>query len=173
MVRVVMCASVLALTAGACAPAAEPNAVEVKEVKFDELDKALAGAKGKVVVVDFWATWCGPCVKKFPNFVEMHTKYKDKGLVCISVSMDKAGPKGSYDKEKVLKFLKEQKATFPNFIVLDPDADEEKIAKRFGLDGGIPFMAVFGKDGKKAWDSEAMKLKDEELTKLLEDQLAK
>ncbi len=166
-----LCVPVLAVVG--CSKAADPAAVEVKEVKFDDLDKAITGAKGKVVVVDFWATWCGPCVKKFPNFVEMHTKYKDKGIVCISVSMDKAGPKGSYDKEKVLKFLKEQKATFPNFIVIDPDGDEEKIAKRFGLDGGIPFMAVFDKNGKKVWDSEAKKLKDEELTKFVEEQLAK
>jgi thiol-disulfide isomerase/thioredoxin len=175
MRRTAMYGSLLALAAavGAGRAAEGPAGVEVKEVKYDDLDKAITGAKGKVVVVDFWATWCGPCVKKFPQFVEMHTKYKDKGLVCASVSMDKQGPKGSYDKEKVLKFLKDQKAAFPNFIVADPDGDEEKINKRFGLDGGIPFMAVFGKDGKLAWHSEQKSLKDDELTKLIETELAK
>jgi thiol-disulfide isomerase/thioredoxin len=150
---------------------AEP--VSVSEVNFAALDKAIESGKGKVVLVDFWATWCGPCIKRFPHFVELHKKYKDKGLSCISVSMDKEGPKGTYDKENVLKFLKGQNATFSNFIVLSPLDEEEKITKRFGKDAGIPFMALFNKEGKRVWDSEQKKLKDEELSKLLEDELAK
>jgi thiol-disulfide isomerase/thioredoxin len=149
------------------------KAVAVTEVKFEDLDKAVSDRKGKVVLVDFWATWCAPCVKKFPHFVELHKKYRDRGLACISVSMDREGPKGTYNKEKVLKYLKEQGAEFPNFIVLDPDGDEEKLTKRFGKEAGIPFMALFNKEGKRVWDSEQKKLKDEELVKLLEDELAK
>ena len=177
MRRIAMCASllvvpVLALVASRAAD--EPaKPIAVTEVKFDELDKAVADKKGKVVLVDFWATWCGPCVKKFPHFVELHKKYKDKGLACVSVSMDKEGPKGSFDKEKVLKYLKEQDAAFPNFIVLSPDDDEEKLNKRFGKEAGIPFMAHFNKEGKRVWDSEQKTLKDDELVKLLEEQLAK
>jgi thiol-disulfide isomerase/thioredoxin len=172
-----MCASVLLVPVAALAVgwAADEStkSVTVTEVKFDELDKAVADRKGKVVLVDFWATWCAPCVKKFPHFVELHKTYKDKGLACISVSMDKEGPKGSYDKEKVLKYLTEQGAAFPNFIVLSPDDDEEKLTKRFGKEAGIPFMVLFNKEGKRVWDSEQKKLKDEELVKLLEEELAK
>src|SRR5262249_17803397 len=101
MRRFAMCVSslsVLALALVAVRAADEPKEkgkdVEVKEVKFDDLDKAVSDRKGKVVLVDFWATWCAPCVKKFPHFVELHKQYKDKGLACISVSMDKEGPKG-------------------------------------------------------------------------------
>jgi thiol-disulfide isomerase/thioredoxin len=177
MRRWITCASALVvpLVALVATRAADEPAktVTVTEVKFDDLDKAVAEKKDKVVLVDFWATWCAPCVKKFPHFVELHKKYKDKGLACISVSMDKEGPKGSYDKEKVLKYLKEQNAVFPNFIVLSPDDDEEKLNKRFGKEAGIPFMALFNKKGQRVWDSEQKTLKDEELVKLLEDELNK
>ena len=177
MRRIMLFASLLALctlVVGWSPAADEPGkGVTATEVKYEELDKAIAAGKGKVVLVDFWATWCGPCVKKFPHFVETNKKYKDKGLACVSVSMDKEGPAKEYDKEKVVKFLKEKDATFANYILLDYKDTEAKITKRFGLDGGIPFMALFGKDGKKVWDSEEKSLKDDELDKLIEAELAK
>ena len=160
--------------AGKNGPAKE---VTVTEVGVEALDKAIADAKGKVVVVDFWATWCGPCVKKFPHLVEMHKKYADKGLVCVSISMDKAGPGDEYKQEKVLDFLKEKEAAFPNFIVANPEADEKKIEARFGEFSGIPYMVVFDKTGRRAWDSASSpfppKESAEKLEKLIQDQLAK
>jgi thiol-disulfide isomerase/thioredoxin len=166
--------AIFTLLAGGSPAADEPGKnVAVTEVKYDDLDKAITATKGKVVLVDFWATWCGPCVKKFPHFVSTQKKYKDKGLTCMSVSMDREGPAKEYDKEKVLKFLKEKEAVFPNYILLDYKDTDAKITKRFGLDGGIPFKVLFGKDGKKVWDSEEKELKDEELDKLIEAELAK
>lgn len=51
----------------------------------------LAKLKGKVVVVNFWATWCGPCRKEIPGFMEVYKQYKDKGLEIVGVSLDQDG----------------------------------------------------------------------------------
>jgi thiol-disulfide isomerase/thioredoxin len=158
----------VALAGGADDPA---NAVTVKEVRADAFKAAIEGAKGKVVVVDCWATWCVPCVKKFPHLVELHKKYADKGLVCVSLSMDKVGDEDDYKPEKVLKFLKDKGATFPNFIVAEPRKDEEAMAKVIGDFSAIPYMAVFDRTGKRVWTSD-QKLTDEQLDKLIEEQLA-
>ena len=166
--------ALLALIAGGVPAAAEPiKDVAVTEAKFDDLDKAVTAGKGKVVLVDFWATWCLPCVKKFPHFVETNKKYKDKGLLCVSVSLDPKGKEDKYDKDAVQKFLKEKGATFPNYVLMEYIKDEAKVTKRFGMDGGIPFMVLFDKDGKMVWNSEQKELKDDELDKLIEAELAR
>jgi thiol-disulfide isomerase/thioredoxin len=154
--------------------------VTVTAVNFEGLDKAVDEKKGKVVLIDFWATWCGPCVKKFPHFVATNKKYSEKGLVCMSVSMDPRGKEDKYDKDEVLKFLKDKEATFPNYVALGYAKDDEKFTKRFGLEGGIPFMVMFDKTGKRVWTSEDWDGKDytpeqfnAELDKLIEAELKK
>ncbi len=167
------CGSPATTTPAAVVPA---GPVEISEVRFDGLEAAVKERKGKVVLVDFWATWCGPCVEKFPKHVERHAKYAEKGLVCMSVSLDPRRD-DKYDKDKVLKFLKEKGAVFPNFVLLGREHDDEKIVKRFGLDGGIPFLALFGKSGERVWDSEQLRngqrASDLEINALVEAELAK
>ena len=112
-------------------------------------------------------------MKKFPHFVETGKKYGAKGLVCVSVNVDKEGPGKGYDKRAVLDFLKAKEAAFPNYLLLDREGGAARIERRFGLAGGVPFMALFGRDGRRVWDSEAEPLKDDELDKRIETELAK
>jgi peroxiredoxin len=52
---------------------------------------SLADFKGKVVILDFWATWCPPCIKEIPDFIELYERYKDKGFEMLGISLDQAG----------------------------------------------------------------------------------
>jgi hypothetical protein len=93
--------------------------------------------------------------------------------MCISLSMDNDGPSDRADKGKVLEFLKKEDATFLNFLVLNFNRDAVRFARRLGLEGAIPHMALFDKSGKKVWDSEQKRLSNSDLDKLIEEQLAK
>ena len=94
---------------------------------------------GKVVIVDFWASWCNPCKSSFPVLEELHQKYADLGVVIIGVNVD--------DKRAEMEqFLKEHKATFP--IVHDADkhlvaaADIATMPTSFILDGTGHIRAI-------------------------------
>jgi peroxiredoxin/YHS domain-containing protein len=82
--------------------------------------KALDGAplsneslKGKVVLLDFWATWCAPCIKSMPELQALHRKYADRGFAVVGISIDEGGP------AKVKKFVASKKITYP--IALDSE----------------------------------------------------
>lgn len=70
------------------------------------LTGALPDLKGKVVVLDFWASWCGPCKASFPTLEELHKKYAERGVVVLGVNVDKTP-------EPMRAFLKEHPVTFP------------------------------------------------------------
>ena len=136
--------------------------VELQDVKAPALDLAVRDAKGKVVLVDFWAFWCGPCVKKFPHLVELHQKHAGQGLVVMSVCMEAmdGDPVTAQKKDKILAFLKDKGAAFPNFVVTDHKAaaDGLKATFGFGMDS-LPYMAVFSRTGERVWDSDSHLLK--------------
>jgi thiol-disulfide isomerase/thioredoxin len=126
--------------------------VTVQEIRAAELEKAIKDQKGKVVLVDCWATWCPPCVRDFPHLVERHKKYSDKGLVCMSLAMDKLGG-GEYDKNAVLSFLTSKGATFQNFIAIEPGQDKPQLNNLLGDFSSIPTMVLFDRNGRRVWTS--------------------
>ena len=79
------------------------TAADVKPADGAALKKIVAAQKGKVTIVNLWATWCGPCVEEFPDLVKLHNAYKAKGLSFISVTIDEPEDKG-----KVVSFINQQ-----------------------------------------------------------------
>ena len=91
--------------------------------------------QGKVVVLDFWASWCAPCRRSFPWWNSMHAKYADEGLVIIGVNLDNDSPSAQ-------EFLEEFPADFTIFY------DENKeLAKQFGVQA-MPSSFIIGRDGE-------------------------
>ncbi|GAB5418733.1 MAG: hypothetical protein Crog4KO_04900 [Crocinitomicaceae bacterium] len=100
---------------------------------------ALSDLRGKVVLLDFWASWCGPCRRENPNVVALYEKYKDKGFTVMSVSLDK-------DKAKWLKAIENDNLTWPNHVS-DLQFWQSKAAKMYGV-SGIPFTVLIDQEGK-------------------------
>src|SRR5262249_28813047 len=131
-------------SAGSVSPFAPP--VEVSEADFDTIDATVKENKGKVVLIDMWATWCGPCRATFPQFGSLPKRFSEKGLVCISVSLDKTSPRPTYKPDEVLKFLKGNKATFRNVVLT---GSTSKLSTRYGYEGYIPYKVMFDKTGNR------------------------
>ena len=94
------------------------NAPSVTVKTWKETEELIASHKGKVVVVDIWSTWCGPCVQEFPGLVKLHQQHGGE-VVCISLNLNYSGAKDETpedSREEVLKFLNKQKADVPNIL---------------------------------------------------------
>ena len=134
--------SVLAAVLLISAAGATPQKRTLNLVDADGLKKALAEQKGKVVFVDFWATWCAPCVAEFPDVVKLYQKYHSKGLEVIAVSFDEEAPTAT-------PFLDKQHADFIN-LIKKPDATAmAAFDKEWG--GALPASWVFDRTGKRTY----------------------
>ncbi|MEK6249861.1 MAG: TlpA family protein disulfide reductase [Planctomycetales bacterium] len=105
----------------------------------------IARQRGKVVVVDVWATYCPPCMRDFHHLVALHRKEDSQKVVCMSLNIDNQGL-APVDRlvPRVLKFLEKQKATFDNILMTD---DADQVYRALGL-VGIPAVLVYDQPGR-------------------------
>jgi peroxiredoxin len=110
---------------------------------FDEKDLAgkplsIANYKGKVVLLDFWATWCGPCVGELPNVIKSYEKHHDKGFEIIGISLDK-------NEEGLKSFTKDRNMTWQQYF--DGKGWGNKLAQKYGVQS-IPATFLLDGEGK-------------------------
>jgi thiol-disulfide isomerase/thioredoxin len=120
-------------------------AQEVKALNSEkDIEQVMNSYKGKVVLLNFWATWCKPCVHEFPDLVKLYNDYKDKGFVVLFISVDVPDDVDS----KVIPFLKNQNVDFTTYYN-NFDKPEELINYiDKNWEGAIPSTYIYDKKGK-------------------------
>jgi thiol-disulfide isomerase/thioredoxin len=120
----------------ACMANAKPANMDFTLKDLDGKNVKLESYKGKVVLLNFWATWCGPCKAEIPGFIELQEKYKDK-LTIVGYNVDDEAPKAR-------AFATEYKMNYPVLL----GESREDVQDAYGPIWGIPASFIISKDGK-------------------------
>ncbi len=111
------------------------DAPDFKLTSLDGKEVSLSDYKGKVILVNFWATWCPPCLAEMPDLNKLYVNYKDKGLQILGLSISSRA-------RDIPKKVKQSGVTYPILL------ESEPVAAKFGGFGAIPQTFIIDKNGK-------------------------
>jgi thiol-disulfide isomerase/thioredoxin len=134
--------TVMAALAVAAGPEPGTDAVTLRRVSYDGMGDAVKGSRGKVVLVDFWGSFCGPCKAEFPRLVELHQRHAREGLAAMSVSLDVPDDPAAEAAAKA--FLVRQRATFTNLLLAETPAVWQPKLKT----NSVPCVFLFDRKGR-------------------------
>jgi cytochrome c biogenesis protein CcmG, thiol:disulfide interchange protein DsbE len=134
--RFLTCAAAVIFVLATTIHAAKPPLFELKDL--DGQTFKLESELGKsVIIIDFWATWCKPCLRELPHINELYQKLKDKGLKVYAISIDDTSSSSSI-KPTVKKY------GFAMPILLDTD---NTVIRKYNASRNVPYLMIIGKDG--------------------------
>ena len=120
-----------------CPADAKPANFDFTLKDADNREVPFSSFKGKVVVIDFWATWCGPCKVEIPHFIEFQEKYGKAGLQIVGISVDDTP-------DKLIPYIRDMKMNYPVLQGLNRD----DVQDAYGPIVGIPVSVVISREGK-------------------------
>lgn len=137
----ILCFLLAALALAAC----EPKEIEVSldPISFADWAAKQEDYKGKVVVADLWATWCQPCIERFPKMVTLNEKYANQGVAFVSINFDDPADGDTLQKAEI--FLKDVNAQFDNFYFKESLIDAFEHMQVIGL----PTVLIFNQAGEE------------------------
>lgn len=113
-------------------------AAGVKQIGIKELHTLTEASKGKVLIINYWATWCAPCVQEFPGIVALRNQFPEKDLTIIGISVDN-------NVRPVENFIAQHKVNFPIYL------DNREISTMLSI-SSIPRTVIYDRSGKKVLD---------------------